>query len=314
MCFLSFMSQLVRENIYVVSKNQTLSDFLEEQCPFFSEGEYLEILFLDGNPISSLNQELNEGDKVILKTPQSFEPPVTTGYSVIYEDEFFFVVNKPANLPVHPAGKYYFNTLTCLLERDGFESSHPVNRLDKETSGLVLFAKNKELASALQSVLFDSAEKIYEGIVFGETEKIFEIDAPLEKMLVGDIRDHMVVDAQGQASKTSFFTIKQTDGFSYLQATLHTGRRHQIRAHLAYAGHPIVGDKRYGMYPDMFVRFVKDASSVSTQELYEFLGATRQLLHCKKLVFTHPVTGKKMVFEADLPKDFLDFLITKNLS
>lgn len=306
------MSELIRENEYVVSKNQTVSGFLEDQCPFFSEGEYLEILFQDrlvlrGTPITSLNQSLVSGDVIVLKTPQSLEPKVNLSYDVVFEDEYLFVVNKPAHLPIHPAGKFYFNTLTHILSQSGFESSYPINRLDKETSGLVVFAKSKEFASKLQLALSD-AKKVYEVIAFGKTEKLFEIDAPLEKMLVGEIRDHMVVLADGLASKTSFLTLSQNDEFSHLMAFLHTGRRHQIRAHLAHVGHPVVGDKQYGFHPEVFVQSVQDPLSYSDDELVSLLGASRQLLHCSSLEFLHPITGDNLFFEAKKPADFINFL------
>jgi RluA family pseudouridine synthase len=316
------MLDLIRENKYFVSKDCSLVNFLQNNCLFFSVDIYSDLvkknlLLLNGEFITSLNISLFTGDELILKTPESFEPSINSNYELLYEDDYLFVVNKPSMLPIHPAGKYYFHTLTHLLFQDGVVDSNslfPVNRLDKETSGLVLFAKSSELASKLQSLfLKDCVEKIYEAIVFGKTELDFIVDAPLLKKTVGDIRDHMVVDSTGFPSKTSIHTLASSDEFSYLEVKLYSGRRHQIRAHLAHVGYPLVGDKQYGSHPDLFIKFIRTPSLVSDIECILLLGALRQLLHCKKLAFFHPITGKKLTFEAILPKDMLYF-INKHLN
>lgn len=303
------MDELVRENTFEIETDMSFQDFLVLNCPFFSSDEYASLFVnkrfsLNGYFVESIDVSLKLGDVVTLRTPRLLEPEVDVGYELIYEDDFFFVINKPANLPVHPAGKYYFNTLTYVLSLDGFVSSFPVNRLDRETSGLVLFAKTKEFAAVLQNMfLSGSVKKVYEVVVFGKTKSEFTVEAPLRKTVFGEIRDHMLVDSSGLACKTSFKLLRDLGDFSFLKAILYTGRRHQIRAHLSYIGHPVVGDKQYGFHPDVFVEFVKHPSLISDDYCVDLLGASRQLLHCKLLCFTHPKTKEMVCFEAKTPKD-----------
>lgn len=313
------MSDLIRKNEYFAKSSSLLSVVLSKQCSFFKPclfDSWLSDLRLQVNgSFVSLDVFVSVGDLITLLTPKSLEPFVDDSYELLFEDDYFFVVNKPANLPIHPAGKYYFNTLTYILTRDGFDSDgklFPVNRLDRETSGLVLFAKSSVFAAKLQKMFFsNSVDKVYEAIVFGKILGDSVIDSPLLKSVFGEIRDHMTVSKEGLPSKTIIHLISSSKYYSYIQATLHSGRRHQIRAHLAHIGHPIVGDKQYGLHPDIFVRFVKDYSSVSKSELLSKLNASRQLLHCKKLRFKHPVTAQIMCFEAKLPSDFADFIDNK---
>jgi len=220
-------------------------------------------------------------------------------------------------LPVHPAGKYYFNTLTSLILRNEnilfegckLKNLFPINRLDRETSGLVVFAKSSSLAAKLQHI-FSSSDtlKKYSAIVFGKTLPSWVVDKPLAKKQFGEIRNHMVVDNSGLPSKTSFKTLKSFDSFSLIEAILHSGRRHQIRAHLSFNQTPIVGDKQYGLHPELFVDFVSNPSLVSDIECVLLVGSVRQLLHCSNISFFHPVTSVLLDFTAPSPNDFNYFL------
>lgn len=307
------MSELVRENLFVVAKDSSLRDALLDLCSFF-KAPVLQSWF-DNNRLlvngSLVKNDIDVvvGDTIVLLTSQSLEPPTVQSYSIVYDDDSFFVVDKPANLPVHPAGKYYFNTLTMMLSRDGFESSFPINRLDKETSGLVVFAKSSSLAAKLHKIFSQpETSKEYLAIVFGRTEKLFEVNAPLKKTQVGDIRDFMLVSLDGLPSKTVVKTLKYADKYSYVRVFLHSGRRHQIRAHLSTIGHAIVGDKQYGSHPELFISHVLDPLSLSDDDVIATVGARRQFLHCVFLRFVHPKTGSVVFFDSKLPKDIFNFL------
>jgi len=299
----------VRRNEYVVEQSITLDKFLSTYCLFISRlggvaKALQEKLVLVNECVVTSSIVLEKDDVVVLLTSQLLEPDVDRSFSIVYEDDYLLVVNKPANLPVHPAGIYYFNTLKTLLNKEVFF----VNRLDKETSGLVLCAKTKELAALLQK---SNIEKTYVAITFNSPElKQGVIEKPLKKKLFKNIRDHMRVDDAGKLCKTEYEVVQSSERFSLLKLTLHSGRRHQIRAHLFSIGCPIVGDKQYGLFPELFVLSVVQPSTPK-EVFVEKLLAERQLLHASELCFIHPVTKEKLFVSSDLPNDMLDFLNKK---
>ncbi|MCF7799281.1 RluA family pseudouridine synthase [Candidatus Woesearchaeota archaeon] len=307
------MTEQIRQDHILIAESGTLYAILLKQCDFFHTREQIDALAKHKRIVLNKQYALEDvdvkkGDSLILLTPQSSEPIVAIDYSIIYEDEFMFAVNKPANLPVHPAGKYYFNTLVSFLRKDG-KRVYPINRLDKETSGIVLFATNPLNTRALQLMYEkETTLKTYFAVVFGELEtKEGVINKPLLQTQLGDIRDHMIVSKEGKPCATLYKVIEIKNGFSLVQITLLTGRRHQIRAHFSSIGHPLVGDKQYSLYPDLFLAWHTN-SKANEAEIKEKLLASRQLLHCAQLTFVHPKTGEKQILSAPLPKDMLVFL------
>ena len=209
---------------------------------------------------------------------------------VLFEDEYYIAINKPANMVVHPCSYHQDCTLSNYLKYylKTNNKIHPVNRLDKDTSGVVLFAKN-EYAQELFNIMQNKADKVYITIVEGKFEGgEGTIDAPIAR------REESIIERcvdlhNGQNAVTHYKVLKSfnLDGkdYSMLEVRLETGRTHQIRVHLAYIGHPIVGD---GLYNKNDTKLIN-----------------RQALHAHKLAFIHPITNKIVDIEAKIPKDML---------
>ncbi len=318
------MDERVRVNSYNVGFNASLREFLSTTCLFFNRVSIDDFaaarrILVEGTVCTDLALPLRTGMTVTLLTPQSFEPWVDERVAVLFEDDALLVVNKPAPLPMHPAGRHYFNTLTKVLERKQLatkDALYPVQRLDRETSGVVVFAKTSLVAAKLAKLLrSQEIEKEYVAICRGlVVPKQGVFSGALTKQQVGEIRNHMVVGDTGLASETAYEVTAQTSDYSLVVVHPKTGRRHQIRAHFAHAGFPLVGDKQYGGHPEVFVAFMKNASSVSEDMLIESFGSGRHFLHARTLRFYHPLTGEKLSFSAKLPEDMVLFCEKNNLS
>lgn len=212
---------------------------------------------------------------------------------IVYEDEHLLVINKPAGLAIHPSilhfddslangVKYYFDTIGLK------KKIRAVNRIDLNTSGLVLFAKNEYVQECLIKQMDSSYfEKTYLAVVFGTLEnKKGTINAPIARKENSIIE--RCVAKNGQIAITHYEVLHEFEGYSLVKCTLGTGRTHQIRVHMAYIGHPLLGDSLYGK---------------SDQPLIN-----RQALHSYQMSFIHPVSNKKISLEAKLPKDIENLL------
>ena len=236
---------------------------------------------------------------------------VETGYKILYEDDFFLVVDKPAPLPVHAVGRFRTKNLLSILKNDlraGPEGLQIVNRLDSETSGLVLVSKSSVMAGRL-GILFEKREvlKEYHAVVFGIPEpREGTISIALgTKLETGhNIR---TPDPEGEAARTDYQVLTSFPDHSFLKITPHTGRTHQIRAHLSFLGHPIVGDKIY-IDPGIFERYIHEGWQ---ENMRSTVKTDRLLLHATTLAFRHPATGESMKFSAEIPPYFDEFLNQK---
>lgn len=209
------------------------------------------------------------------------------GLNIIYEDKYMLIVNKPANMSVHPSMLHFDDTLSNIVKHyfdtiNLHRKIRIVTRLDKDTSGLVVFAKNEYIQEVLtlqmKTHLF---KKEYIGILEGILKpKSGKVIAPISRRS-GSIIERCV-DEDGQMSITHYDIIKTFDNMSLVHFLLETGRTHQIRVHSKYIGHPILGDTLYGT-----------ASSL----------ISRQALHCYKISFIHPITKEKMELVANMPED-----------
>jgi 23S rRNA pseudouridine1911/1915/1917 synthase len=265
--------------------------------------------------------QLIAGDEVLVLSERKPEPPVNFDYSVIYEDDVLFVINKPANLPVHPAGRYFFNTLLVHLRTEGHKlplkaerEFFLVHRIDKETSGILVLAKERTVCAHLTKQFADrTTEKRYLAITHGTTPESFTVDQAMKRSTVSRVELKMMiapVEDGGQTAFTHFErlkTFKNAQGeFSVVQCHPKTGRQHQIRLHLEHAGHPIVGDKLYGLDEDEAYRFFE--RQFVSAEAEAKLMLPRHALHAAGIQFEHPTTGLWMDFDSPLPKDLQAFV------
>lgn len=219
------------------------------------------------------------GERVDVKLPDgdTLEPNPHLCASIAYEDEDVVVFDKPPRLAVHPSGGHYCDTLGNLFAAmyPGV-TFRPVSRLDRDTSGLCVCAKNTLAASKLSG----RVDKIYYAVINGEILHNGKIDAPIARESESIIK--RCVREDGKPAITLYEPILHANGKTLLEITLVTGRTHQIRAHFAYIGFPLCGDEMYG----------GDCSEIS-----------RQALHCGKVMFSAPISGERISVESSLPED-----------
>jgi RluA family pseudouridine synthase len=248
------------------------------------------------------------GDRIDYLPQRHPEPRVHTEIPILVEDGALLAVDKPANLPVHPSGRYFRNTLLCLLlEARGETLDEPgiriVHRLDRETSGVVVFGKSREDASRLaRQFEAHTVEKEYLVFVHGAPpDDTFTVDASLGRDPASRVRKAVgVVPAgSGRPARTRFTTLARGAGHALLLARPLTGRLHQIRVHAKHAGFPVVGDKLYGLDERFFLKLA--AGESYTEDERARLRLDRQGLHAWRLRFLHPHTGAPFEVAAPLP-------------
>lgn len=242
-----------------------------------------------------LDKEIFNGDNITInidfEEDNSNIVPTKMDLSILYEDEYLLIIDKSAGIPVHPSiihfedslsngVKYYFDTINL------HKKIRPVNRLDRNTSGIVIFAKNEYIHDMLSKQM---QNKQFKKEYIAICERIFEkkqdtINAPIARKIDSIIE--RCVSPNGDVAITHYSVLKEfcknNEVFSEVLVNLETGRTHQIRVHMAYIGHPIVGDSLYGNESDLI---------------------TRQALHAYKVEFIHPITNKKMEIQSVIPKD-----------
>lgn len=245
---------------------------------------------------------LAEGETVVIRYPRTAEPPVPHDVMpILYEDASVVVIDKPGGTLSHPTDKVLHNTVTTLLARQLGRKVYLAHRLDRETSGAQVLALDAAAARSLyEQFLGRTVRKEYLAVVFGAVSwKKKLLDAPLGPE-GGEIRVRQAVGA-GQPAVTAFERLATDGKLSLVSGRPETGRLHQIRAHLAHLGHPVVGDKLYVGAGEAYLKAVR--RTLGRADL-DALGADRQLLHAWKLSFEHPVTGKRLELCAPVPADF----------
>ena len=305
-------NRIITSKLSNAAKGLRLDYYLSERFTYHSISKWRELI-ADGqislNDKPSFKSTILHGGDVLTYAPVDLkEPAVDFNYSIVYEDEHLFVINKSGNLPCHPAGPFFKHTLWHHVS-SRYGKIYLINRLDRETSGLLIAARNPETASKFSKQL-TQMEKEYRVLVFGDFTKAVVADGYLIKDKASIVRkkrhfvfaDKLPDDAEkASAVKTLFEPIRSENGFSLVKAILKTGRLHQIRASLFSLGFPVVGDKLYG--PDDHI-YLKIREDNITDTDWSRLVMRRQALHSYRLNFTHPVNHEKMEFTAALPSDF----------
>ena len=283
-----------------------LDKYLVETLEGFTRSAVQKIIDGGGAEVNGLalskNYKLRCGDKITVTVPDA-KPlevlPENIPLDIVYEDSDLLVVNKPKGMVVHPASGNYEGTLVNALMYhckgslsgiNGVIRPGIVHRIDKNTSGLLIVAKNDLAHLGLASQIKDhSFTRAYEAVVYGNVkEESGTVNEPIGRS-VKDRKKMAVTLKNSKAATTHYKVIKRYDGFTHIRCELETGRTHQIRVHMAYIGHPVAGDEVYG--PKKVIK-----------------GLNGQCLHAKQIGFVHPRSGKYMEFESELPPYFTSFL------
>jgi 23S rRNA pseudouridine1911/1915/1917 synthase len=253
-------------------------------------------------------------ERYVIRRPAQPEPPCPRTFGVLVTDPRLYVIDKPAGLPVHASAKFYFNTLTRVLgERFPDQPELQIcHRLDRETSGCLVVARDRAAATTIKQAFAtkDRVRKEYLAVVHGQPPWDAEhtIDLPLRVAQPGDPTKlphvRMLTGPGGLQAITKVRVERRTDDRALVRCTLITGRQHQIRAHLAAAGFPIVGDKLYAHGDDAFLRFCSDGL---VPELARLFVLPRHALHAARVTFPHP-GGAAITADAPLPGDLARLL------
>ena len=225
-------------------------------------------------------QTVKAGQRLVIDLPQKAGESIQETYfplDILYEDDDIIAVNKPSDMPSHPSRLHKNDTLANALKYHKGYLPHIITRLDKDTTGIVLAAKNLYAAALLTDMMKrKEIQKEYVAVVSGTLEQTEgEISAPIEKEGKGVKR---IVSERGKEAITKYETLKTDGKYSLLRLIPITGRTHQIRVHMKYMGCPIYGDKLYGTSEGEFM-----------------------CLHCREISFPHPITGKNITINASVP-------------
>jgi 23S rRNA pseudouridine1911/1915/1917 synthase len=238
--------------------------------------------------------------------------------AVVFEDDDLMVVDKPGGMVCHSAQRPGQVSLADWIRERAADTPKRVpperrppvrfvNRLDRETSGLVVVAKTERAAKILgKQVLRRSMEKEYVAICWGRlAQETGVVDQPIGLTKSSAVYTKRVVDAAGQPSVTEYTVEQRLHGFTVVRLRPRTGRTHQLRVHLAWLGHPIVGDKVYGPDEKLYLQFIEEGV---TAEMLKQLLMPRHALHAAAVTLTHPTTQERCRWEAPLPADMNQFI------
>lgn len=286
-----------RQILYTIDKDyKSISDFLKSKG--YTSSNIVELKKYENGIVLNgtwayMNQKPAILDRLLVRVCEYKKSenilPVFIKLDIKYEDEDIVVVNKPSDMPIHPSLNNYENSMANALMyyyRDKNFVFRCINRLDRDTTGLTVVAKHFLSAGILNtSMQKREIKRVYNAIVEddGSLKESGTVDAPIARE--DDTLIKRRVSSEGQRAITNYKVLKRLNGASLIELRLDTGRTHQIRVHMSYIGHPLVGDYLYN-------------------ERYYDKENVRPLLHSKSLSFIHPITGENLYIECELPKDF----------
>lgn len=307
------MAGEVTHHLTVETGGQRLDAFIASHLPQLSRSRAAQLIEAGGvrvnDRIPKKSEKVAAGDVVLVVVPAPAETRVAAEnvpLDIVYQDSDLIVIDKPAGMVVHPAPGNYAGTLVNALLHHikdlsgigGVMRPGIVHRLDKDTSGLMLVAKNDHAHRVLSAALKKrEIKRRYLVAAWGhlsDEERV--VDAPIGRSPQG--RKKMAVVEQGRPARTRFKRLERWKGADLLLAELQTGRTHQIRVHLLSIGHPVVGDRLYAPSGE---RGMSGSASGWARMLARQVG--RQFLHATELAFRHPRTGEILRFRSDLPLD-----------
>jgi len=291
--------------------------YLDGYFPFIDNNDWKTRLVADATWIDASlvagNPVLCTGQTLCFKLKDYREETVDSQWQLLWQNDDLFAVHKPANLPVHRTTRNIYNTLAALVRRDSdWPEAQLLHRLDQETAGIVLFAKDPVQAKIWQPKFHTLvAQKIYQALVYG-TPLWHELEVTNNLAVRADspIRCQMYVCAAGEKGKTSttrFRVLDRLAGYSLIQCELVTGRKHQIRAHLAHLGHAIVGDKIYAHQGEYYLQRLADAVTAADEQK---LRSPHHLLfaHSVALQLTENSDQRVVIVDAHYPAAWQAFL------
>ena len=267
--------------------------------------------WLNANLVAINGKEINKSYKICGEEEISVDIPSPVSYEVkaenipleiAYEDADLLVVNKPKGMVVHPAAGHYEGTLVNALLHHCGDSLSGINgvlrpgivhRIDMDTSGLLIVAKNDKAHQGLSEQIKEhSFSRIYEAVIVGHLkESNGTVDAPIGRHPI-QRKKMAVTPTNSKSAITHYEVLAEFPGYSHVRLRLETGRTHQIRVHMAYLGHPVAGDTVYG-------------AANQPKECRDLNG---QCLHAREIGFIHPISGKELFFSSELPSYFVKFL------
>lgn len=297
----------IKSVVRLNGRSVLLSEYLAERFTYRSQANWLDEIknsrfILNGIRISA-DVLLPDTADIVYEFQSRQEPECDLEYKLLGMDENFVCVAKSGNLPTHPAGRYYKNTLWYLLQKE-FGACAPVSRLDRETSGVILFARNPESARFFSQ---HEMQKVYHVIVHGEFPEYVDAAGFLTQDSDSAIRKKRKFvfekpeNMPCEDCRTIFRKISCANGLSLVEAVLKTGRTHQIRATCHSLGFPVAGDKIYGLDENIFLRFIEGKM---TEDDRIKLIYPRQALHAYSLTFEIPDSNEKVTFAEPMPLTF----------
>lgn len=275
---------------HIAARSGRLSTFLKQELGLstglMNKLKWSEKLYVNGIPRHA-DFSVEIGDVITADLDESTpDYPAEDGFfTILYEDDHILVVDKPAGMLIHPSRSRLTGTLANRVlgyyQRSGQKSAfHPITRLDRDTFGIVLLAKNAHVHGILTGFQTEGKiEKIYHALVYGGPEEDAGIiDAPIARRELPSLLRY--VNQEGKPSRTEFTVLERKEGITKLALQPITGRTHQLRVHCTHMGYPILGDPQYG--------------NEASQALSRQMGLVSQLLCAKQLRFPHPITGEEM--------------------